>query len=124
MKKSYIYTSLAILALIVLIALIVNSKSGPGKYDDFAKCLTEKGTKMYGAYWCPHCLNQKRDFGSSWQYVTYIECSLPNNAGPTEFCTKAGINGYPTWEFQNGDRIEGEVSFPELSQRTSCPLPE
>jgi len=26
----------------------------------FAKCLTENGAKMYGAYWCTHCENQKK----------------------------------------------------------------
>lgn len=68
-------------------------------YDNFAKCLTEKGVKMYGAYWCSHCQNQKKAFGDSFKYVTYIECADPNSQGQLEVCTKAGITGYPTWEF-------------------------
>jgi hypothetical protein len=31
--------------------------STAGKYDNFAKCLTEKGVEMYGASWCSHCQN-------------------------------------------------------------------
>ncbi|MBI2146731.1 hypothetical protein HYU22_05320 [Candidatus Woesearchaeota archaeon] len=80
-----------IIGLLPLILLLSSCSSGPGKYDAFAQCLTENGVKMYGAYWCPHCLNQKEDFGKSWQYVNYIECSLPGNQGQTEICATAGI---------------------------------
>ena len=31
--------------------------------DSFAQCLTSKGMKMYGAWWCPHCAEQKESFG-------------------------------------------------------------
>ena len=37
--------------------------------DSFAKCLSAKGVKMYGAWWCPHCKDQKESFGYSFQYV-------------------------------------------------------
>ena len=33
-------------------------------HDDFAKCLNEKGLKLYGASWCPHCQEQKQMFES------------------------------------------------------------
>lgn len=93
-------------------------------YDEFAKCLNEKGAKMYGAYWCPHCQNQKEAFGESWKYVNYIECSLPGDKGQTQECKDAGIEGYPTWVFAGGERVEGEASFKELSELTNCPLPK
>ncbi len=60
--------------------------------DDFAKCLTEKGWAMYGAEWCAHCKTQKEMFGTSFQYIKYVEC--PDNI---QFCLDKGINGYPTW---------------------------
>jgi len=94
----------------------------PGKYDEFAKCLSEKGVKFYGAYWCPHCNNQKQMFGESFQYINSIECSLPNRAGQTAFCTQAGIRAYPTWEFGDGRRFEGELSFEQLSQYSGCKI--
>ncbi|MBI4439900.1 hypothetical protein HY638_02920 [Candidatus Woesearchaeota archaeon] len=89
-------------------------------YDTLAKCLSEKGVKMYGAYWCPHCQNQEKMFGDSWKYVTYVECSLPNRAGQTQICKDAKIEGYPTWEFSDGSRLSGELSFETLSQKSGC----
>lgn len=93
-----------------------------GKYEVFAECLTEQGVKMYGAYWCSHCNNQKELFGESWHHVTYVECSLPNKAGQTKVCQEAGIKAYPTWEFGDGTRSEGELSLRQLSQRSGCLL--
>ncbi len=116
-KKIIIILAVALLVAIIAYAAAVRA---PGKYDEFAKCLSDNGAKMYGAYWCPHCLNQKEMFGMSWKHVDYIECSLPNRAGQTEFCGNAGIKGYPTWEFSNGERVEGEVTFDELSKKTNC----
>ncbi len=78
---------------------------------------------MFGAYWCGHCQNQKKMFGDSWQYVNYVECSLPNQGGQTDYCKQLDIKGYPTWEFQDGTRKSGEVSFEELSRLSGCSLP-
>lgn len=122
--------SLAVIAVLAIAAVLaINAqKSGktgePGKYDEFAKCLTENGVKMYGAYWCPHCKNQEELFGSSWKYVDYVECSLPNKAGQTQRCRSERINGYPTWEFQGGERVEGELSLQQLSEKSGCSLGE
>jgi hypothetical protein len=60
--------------------------------DSFAKCLTENGWSMYGAIWCAHCKSQKEMFGSSFQYIKYVEC--PDNV---QFCLDKGVNAYPTW---------------------------
>ncbi len=102
--------------------IIGKAISESGKYDGFAKCLTENGVKMYGAFWCPHCNNQKQMFRDSWEYVTYIECSLPNGAGQTQFCNLADIKAYPTWEFKDGSRVEGELTFEQLSGYSGCQL--
>src|SRR5262249_35158147 len=37
--------------------------------------LAHTGAKMYGAYWCPHCMEQKSYFGTSASRLPYIECS-------------------------------------------------
>lgn len=113
-----------ILAVIIAAIFVVNKKSEPGQYDDFAKCLSDSGVKMYGAYWCSHCKNQKEMFGNSWKHINYIECSLPNNSGQTTDCKQAGITAYPTWEFQDGERAQGELSFEDLSQYSNCELGE
>src|ERR1041385_8352379 len=45
--------------------------------DSFAQCVSAKGARMYGAWWCPHCADQKELFGFAFQYVNYVECSPP-----------------------------------------------
>ncbi len=93
------------------------------KYNDFAQCLTDKDAKFYGAFWCPHCTRQKETFGSSFENVNYIECSLPDKTGQTEVCKEAKIEGYPTWEFADGSRTSRVMGMEELSQKTGCKLP-
>ena len=110
-------------AILLITALFVVSCSNTEKYIPFAQCLTEQNATMFGAYWCVHCINQKKAFGDSFQYVNYVECSLPNQGGQTEYCKQQGIKGYPTWEFKDGTRKSGEVAFEELSRLSGCPLP-
>jgi hypothetical protein len=50
------------LAVIAGIFYVVRIKGGEGKYDLFAQCLKDKDAKFYGAFWCPHCQNQKAMF--------------------------------------------------------------
>ena len=57
-----------------------------GKYDAFAKCIANTTTTFYGAFWCPHCHDQKNEFGNSAQYLPYVECSLPDASGQTQVC--------------------------------------
>lgn len=91
--------------------------------DGFAKCLTAKGTKMYGAWWCPHCKDQKEMFGNAFQYVNYIECSPPGEKTQNEVCKQAGLKGYPTWQFADGTRADGTVHLEALAEKTGCKLP-
>ncbi len=86
--------------------------------DAFAKCLTQKGVAMYGAYWCPHCQRQKKLFGDSFKYVNYVECTKD-----IKKCQEKKIEGYPTWIFKNGDRIKREATFEELAKKTACKAP-
>jgi len=103
------------------IGWLIWSRSQPGRYDQLARCLTDKGAKMYGAYWCPHCKEQKEMFGASFKYVKYIECSLPGGRGQNSLCRQAGIKGYPTWEFGDGSRQAGKLSLFELAEKAGCP---
>jgi hypothetical protein len=91
--------------------------------DSFAQCLTDSGAEMYGAYWCPHCTDQKAAFGESWKKVFYVECSLPNRAGQTAICAQRGIKSYPTWRFADGSERTGQVSMDDLASLTGCELP-
>ena len=78
---------------------------------------------MYGAFWCPHCAEQKELFGSSFQYAPYIECGIQGSHGINQVCTDAGIKRFPTWVFTDGERVEGKKSLEYLSDKTGCPLP-
>ena len=83
--------------------------------EGLAKQLSEKGMVMYGAYWCSHCNNQKKEFGDAFKYVDYVECDAKGpNANPDE-CSAKGIEGYPTWIYQ-GQKYSGEQSLDKLAE--------
>lgn len=115
-----------LITLVVLggVIWLLTTPSGPGKYDQFATCLADKGAKFYGTWWCPHCKNQKAMFGSSVKYLPYIECAAPGEtAGQLQICKDANIQGYPTWVFADGSRETGEVPLEKLAEKTGCVLP-
>lgn len=128
MDKVKIFISgLGILVVGIIVAVILNS-SGPkvaeGQYDGFAQCLTDSGTVFYGAFWCPHCQNQKKMFGSSAKLLPYVECSTVDGKGKNQICVDKQIDGYPTWIFPDGSRLSGEISLEVLAEKSACVLPE
>jgi hypothetical protein len=79
---------------------------------------------MYGAWWCPHCAEQKEQFGFAFEHVNYVECGIEGQPhSENEQCKQSGIHNFPTWEFGDGSRKEGTLPLSELSQRTGCKLP-
>lgn len=109
-------TKIILLILIVLLAISGCSKKSDIP-DSFAQCLTEKGAVMYGTYWCSYCNAQKRDFGDSFEFVNYVECTEEKNR-----CIEDGIEGFPTWII-NGIKYEGKQRLSKLSDLTGCELP-
>jgi Thioredoxin len=95
------------------------------KYDGFARCLTDRGVKMYGAWWCSHCLEQKEKFAKAFKYAPYIECGVKGDTHKeTQVCKDANIHMFPTWQFPpTGERVERVFTLEELSDRTGCALP-
>lgn len=89
-------------------------------YDDFAKCLSDKGVKLYGASWCPHCQQQRESFGASQKYLNYIECSTQDGKSQTTVCKDSNITSYPTWELADGTRLVGTQSLAKLSEISGC----
>ncbi|MBI2573395.1 hypothetical protein HYV86_06025 [Candidatus Woesearchaeota archaeon] len=116
-------TTQIIIGIIAVLSLFLVSCNST-KYDEFAQCLTDNKVVMYGAYWCGHCAEQKRMFSDSFEKVTYVECSLPDNAGQTQVCQMKNITGYPTWEFADGSRVSGKQEFETLSAKSGCLLPD
>jgi hypothetical protein len=92
------------------------------RYDKFAKCLAAKHAKMYGLYWCPHCLDQKHMFRASFRYVPYVECALSRTEEAPE-CKAAGVRLFPSWQFGSDAPKEGVLSLQALSDKTGCSLP-
>tara|TARA_Y100000310_G_C20320107_1_gene640340 strand:+ start:277 stop:639 length:363 start_codon:yes stop_codon:yes gene_type:complete len=39
-------------------------------------------------------------------------------------CAVEGIQGYPTWKFDDGSALAGPQQFTTLSQKTGCALPD
>jgi hypothetical protein len=115
--------TLAIIVLLVLGVGLYVFLSNQKDYTAFAQCLSAKGVKFYGTFWCPHCMEQKRMFGQSKAYLPYIECSTPDGNSQTPICQQANITGYPTWDFPDGSRVPGTLTFEVLAQKTGCVLP-
>lgn len=113
--------SLAVVAL--GLALFIRFRTLPppnGKYDALAQCIAASGAKFYGAFWCPHCHEQKNEFGDAAQYLPYVECSTPDASGELQACTALGVRHYPTWIFPDGSRLEGVVTVEALAKRAGC----
>ena len=123
MKKPLIAGIAALIVIAGLVAWGVYEGKKPGKYDALAQCISDSGAKFYGAFWCPHCANQKKEFGSSAKLLPYVECSTPDGQGVLPVCQENEVKGYPTWVFADASRINGEATLAELSAKTMCPLP-
>ncbi len=93
----------------------ITTKSGAAEIA-LAKHLTSVGAKMYGAYWCPHCYEQKQLFGKkALQEINYIECAPQGKAAQPQLCNQVGIKSYPTWEIQ-GQQYPGLKILKELAK--------
>lgn len=166
MSKKTIISLLIFLALIAVVILGISAGTTNGikpeeqkKLSTLASCLADKGVKFYGAYWCPHCADQKRMFGKAVKELPYEECAyLPGpmkkktdevlaaykagtytgpykksldeakaidkldkwEAKQTEECVAKDIQGYPTWIFPDGSRIELPTEPAELAKKAQC----
>jgi uncharacterized membrane protein/glutaredoxin len=93
----------------------VTSTSGQAEIA-LAKHLASIDAKMYGAYWCPHCHDQKQLFGQqAWREITYVECAPDGQNAQPDVCTAQGIEGYPTWEV-NGRKLSGTQTLQQLAE--------
>jgi thiol-disulfide isomerase/thioredoxin len=81
----------------------IKSTSGAAEIA-LAKHLKQAGVKVYGAYWCPHCYEQKQLFGKeAWKYIASVECAEDALKKPQpKLCKQAGVTGFPTWSIPQG----------------------
>lgn len=116
-----IFVIILILGVFALVRL-AEYESKSDTRTPLAECLTKKGVKMYGAYWCPHCVAQKKLFGTAFSKIAYVECAVPGDPQQqTQACKDAKISGYPTWIFPDDSRVFGEQTLEKLAQRVDCP---
>jgi hypothetical protein len=80
-----------------------------------AQHLAATDSKMYGAYWCPHCADQKAMFGDAIDQVPYVECAADGENAQPDLCSAKGIQAYPTWEIK-GQLYPGVKSLEDLTQ--------
>ncbi|MBN1494176.1 hypothetical protein JW911_00360 [Candidatus Peregrinibacteria bacterium] len=100
-----------------------NAEASEKDYTNLAKCLTEKGAKMYGAVTCSHCNNQKKAFGEAFKYIKYYECDPRTNLEDAKQCIEDGIQAYPTWRFSDGSEVLGAHTPEALGLRVGCEMP-
>lgn len=93
----------------------VRSESNAGQIA-LAEHLTASGAKIYTAYWCPHCHDQKELFGrQATEKLTVIECAPDGRNSQRELCEAKKIEGYPTWEI-NGQLDSGVKPLDKLAE--------
>lgn len=127
--KTTLIVVLILVAAVIGGVLIINKVNDkPSKYAPLAQCLADKGVKFYGAFWCPHCQAQEKEFQMSRQALEktglYKECSTADGQGTTQICKDAKIESYPTWVFPDGTRLSGETPLKDLAAKGNCALPE
>jgi transposase len=113
-KPYFMFIVLIIAILIIAYAFYLRSQKE--EYDEFAKCLTEKGVVVYGNDFCSYTAKQLNMFGKSERYLSYVKCI--NNK---ELCDNKGIDITPTWEI-NGEKYSGVQSLEHLATLTGCEL--
>lgn len=81
-----------------------------------AKHLSETGAKKYGAFWCPHCYDQKQLFGKeAFADVDYVECDPQGENPQRDVCMAKGVQSFPTWEI-DGKLYPGTKELDELAE--------
>jgi hypothetical protein len=94
----------------------ITSKSGKSELA-LAAHLKKIGAKMYGAYWCSHCYEQKQLLGREAvkKSIRYVECAENGINPQVELCRAAGIQGFPTWDIK-GEKYPGVRAPEELAK--------
>lgn len=115
-SKKYLISTMVLAIAIFSIMSVYSYSKGPGKFDDFANCLKEKGVIMYGNDFCSFTIKQLNFFGKSQKHINYIKCI--DNEG---LCDKKGIKTTPTWEYK-GQMYPQVQTFEKLSAITGCKI--
>jgi uncharacterized membrane protein len=110
----------------------VNTPSSDAE-TQLAEHLRSIDATMYGAYWCPHCCEQKRLFGATaMKALKYVECGEGGQNARVDVCTEVAPViekatgekfGFPTWEIK-GQFYSGRQSLTELARLSEYKGPQ
>lgn len=114
--KKYAIFGLIGMIIAFSIATSISYSQKPGKFDDFASCLSDKGAIVYGNDFCSYTAKQLNYFGKSKRNLDYVKC-----IDEQELCDSKGIKITPTWEY-DGKMYEGVQKFERLSLITGCEI--
>jgi len=82
-----------------------------------ARHLAATGAKCYTAWWCPHCQEQRENFGiEAAALAPFVQCSDLKRR-EMDFCKKVDVDGYPTWII-DGKKYGGGRTLSELAEMT------
>ena len=96
---------------------IITTSSSPQKIK-FAKFLSDNNIKMFSAYWCPHCHDQKQLFGKkAVKELTIVECAKDGKDNQYQLCREKEIQGFPSWEIK-GEIFSGVKDLNDLAIMT------
>jgi uncharacterized membrane protein len=103
--------------------LPITTNSGPAEIS-LAEHLQTVGAKMYGAYWCPHCHDQKQLFGQqAFAKISYIECDPNGPDAKPDLCKAAKIQGFPTWKIKS-QSLSGTQPLTQLAKVSAYTGPQ
>jgi uncharacterized membrane protein len=87
-----------------------------------AQHLAKSGATFYGAFWCPHCQEQKALFGGAAGSLPYVECDPKGAKAQPERCERANVRVFPTWVI-GAERREGVQSLEDLARLSGFKSP-
>ena len=110
----------------------VTDTSGESEIQ-LARHLKQMGAKMYSAYWCPHCYEQKKLFGvAALNDLPFVECAPDGKDSQTAVCQDVAAKvekqlghpfGFPTWEI-NGKFYSGQEKLQDLATQSGYQGPQ
>lgn len=111
---------------------LIENTSGEAEIQ-LARHLKETGSTMYGAYWCPHCCEQKEFFGKeAYKEFPYVECAEGGKDAQIETCQRVlgeaekalgQKAGFPTWQI-NGRFFSGRQTPQQLAEASGYKGPQ
>ncbi|MBI4159124.1 hypothetical protein HY500_02600 [Candidatus Woesearchaeota archaeon] len=121
--KKYIIIVLVVILLLGSIFYFYSKGKGPGRYDGFVNCLSEKGVKFYGSFQCSFCQKQKAMFEKSAKLLdsknVYVECGPLGNFNSQ--CLSSGVSSVPLWKIGN-ESLSGLQQLEVLAEKSECNL--